>query len=113
MTDRRARLRISGGLGGAVAAAESSFDFNAFKAAFERQDLEAWSSFYSDNAEWVSYRHINPPRSPHILAGREQIEAVLKRLKASEVQLSLSDEVLNPRRSAFCVMCTLPSGIAS
>ena len=93
-----------------MAVAESSFDFNAFKAAFERQDIEAWSSFYSDNAEWVSYRHINPPRSPHVLAGRKRIEAVLKRVKASEVQLSISDEVLNPQRSAFCVMCTLPSG---
>lgn len=97
-------------LGEAVAVVELSFDFKAFKAAFELQDIEAWSSFYSDNAEWVSYRHINPPRSPHVLAGRQQIEAVLKRVKASEVRLSISDEVLNPQRSAFCVMCTLPSG---
>lgn len=93
-----------------VADSGPGFDFNAFKAAHEGQDIEAWLSFYGDNAQWVSYRHANPPRNPHVLTGREQIGAFLKRMKASEVHLSIRDEVLNSQRSAFCVICTLPNG---
>jgi hypothetical protein len=87
-----------------------SFDFSAFKAAYEGQDIEAWLSFYSDKAEWVCYRDANPPRALHVLTGREQIGAFLSRVKANDVHLSISDEVLNPHRSAFCVMRTLPNG---
>lgn len=86
------------------------FDFKAFKAAHERQDVEIWLSFYENKAQWISYRHANPPRDPHVLTGRKEIGAFLKRVKASNVHLSVRDEVLTPQRSAFCVMCTLPNG---
>jgi hypothetical protein len=66
-----------------------TFDFSAFKAAYEGQDIEAWLSFYCDNAEWVCYRHANPPRAPHVLTGREQIAAFLSRVKANDVHLSM------------------------
>ena len=34
-----------------------SFDFAAFKQAFETQDVEGWLAFYDDQAEWLEYRH--------------------------------------------------------
>lgn len=92
-----------------MAFAKPSFDFDAYKAAVESLDIDAWCEFYAANAEWVSYRHTNPPRDPHILTGRLQIKAFLSRVKTNEVRLSISDEVLNRQRSAFCVTCTLPS----
>jgi hypothetical protein len=93
-----------------VVFAKLSFDFGAYKTAVETLNIDAWCSFYAANAEWVSYRHTNPPRDPHILTGSAQIKEFLNRVKANEVRLSISDEVLNPQRSAFCVTCTLPSG---
>lgn len=86
------------------------FDFAGFKRAFESQDVAAWLAFFADGAEWIEYRHSNPPRSPNRMVGREQIGAFLNRVKGSNLKLALSDEVLGPERAAFCVTCTLPSG---
>ena len=44
------------------------------------------------------------------MTGKEAIGAFLRRVKGSNVQLSLSDEVIGPTRAAFCVTCILPSG---
>ena len=49
------------------------FDFRAFKHAFETQDLEKWIGFYAADADWIEYRHNNPPHSPNRMVGREQI----------------------------------------
>ncbi len=86
------------------------FDFDAFKHAFEMQDIAAWLSFYDEGAEWIEYRHSSPPRNPNRMVGREQIGAFLDRVKASNVQLSIQDEVLGPTRAAFCVIVTMASG---
>jgi hypothetical protein len=88
----------------------TSFDFAAFKQAFETQDVEGWLAFYDDQAEWVEYRHKNPPRAPNRMTAKDASGAFLHRVKGSNVQLSLSDEVIGPTRAAFCVTCTLPNG---
>lgn len=88
----------------------SGFDFTAFKRAFESQDIEAWLSFFDNDAEWIEYRHNAPPASPNRMCGKSEIGAFLGRVKSSNVRLVLSDEVLGPTRAAFCVTCTLASG---
>jgi len=87
------------------------FDFNAFKQAFESQDVDAWASFFAEDAQWIEYRHTHPPRSPNRMAGREQISAFLSRVKSSNVSLVITDEIIGPDRAAFCVTCTLEDGI--
>ncbi len=87
-----------------------AFEYAAFRRAFETQDVDAWLAFYADDAEWIEYRHTNPPRSPNRMAGRAQIGAFLGRVKAIGLQLALSNEVLGNDRAAFCVTCTLPDG---
>ena len=91
-------------------ATEPGFDFASFKQAFETQDVERWLAFYDDQAEWLEYRHKNPPRAPNRMIGKDAISAFLHRVKGSNVRLSLSDEVIGPTRAAFCVTCTLPNG---
>jgi hypothetical protein len=85
-----------------------AFDYSAFKRAFETQDVDAWLAFYDDHAEWIEYRHNAPPKSPNVMRGKVEISAFLKRVKASNLILELSDEVLGPTRAAFRVNCTLP-----
>lgn len=33
-----------------------SFDFPAFRAAYEARDAAAWLGFYAEDAEWIEYR---------------------------------------------------------
>jgi hypothetical protein len=88
----------------------NEFDFAAFKQAFVTQDVARWAGFFEDNAEWIEYRHSNPPHSPRRMTGKAQIEAFLSQVKASNVCLAIEDEVVGPTRAAFRVWCTLPGG---
>jgi ketosteroid isomerase-like protein len=97
-------MALSDNLGG------GTFDFAEYKRAFQAQDVDAWLAFYADDAEWIEYRHSNPPRNPNRMAGREEIRAFLNRIKAAGIQIALSDEVLSGTRTAFCVTCILPGG---
>ena len=33
---------------------QTGFDFNAYKKAYESQDIKAWVSFYAKDAEWIA-----------------------------------------------------------
>ena len=88
----------------------ASFNFDAFRKAFESQDIDAWLAFYADNAEWIEYRHNAPPRAPNRMIGKKAIGDFLNRVKGSNVRLSISDEVIGPNRAAFCVTVELSDG---
>lgn len=90
---------------------ENNFDFPAYREAFTTQNVDTWISFYAPGAEWVEYRHTNPPRSPNRMTGRSEIKAFLSRVKDSDVSLSITDEVTGPERAAFCVTVVLADGV--
>ena len=81
----------------------AGFDFTAFRAALETRDVARWLPFYADDAEWLEYRHANPPRSPHVMRGREEIGRFLEEVAASRIELSISNEVLGDARAAFTI----------
>ncbi len=87
--------------------ADPTFDFAAFKRTFENQDVDAWLSFYADDVEWVEYRHNAPPRAPNRMVGKAQIGDFLRRVKASNIGLSIRDEVIADGRDAFRVTAVL------
>ena len=90
--------------------AGTTFDFAAFKRAFENQDVDAWLAFYADDAEWLEYRHNAPPSAPNRMLGKGQIGDFLRRVKASNIKLSIGDEVIGDTRAAFCVTVVMASG---
>lgn len=94
-----------------MSASGRGFDFDAYKQAFVSQDVDEWITFYAPDAEWMEYRHTDPPRAPHRMVGQPDIKAFLSRVKASNVSLAITDEILGPTRAAFCVTCTLPDGV--
>lgn len=49
------------------------FDLEAFVRAAENLDFDAWVACYAPDAQWWEYRHANPPRSPHVMAGASAI----------------------------------------
>lgn len=86
------------------------FDFAAFKDAFERKDAARWAQFYAEDAEWIEYKPSAPPRDPVRMVGRERIAEFLASLERSEIEITLSDEVLGESRAAFSVDVTLADG---
>lgn len=87
-----------------------SFDFDAYKAVFEAADVQPWLAFYADDAEWVEYRHFDPPKAPNVMCGKEQIGAFLTRVAEMGLTLELSREVIGDERIAFACLVTLADG---
>ncbi len=87
-----------------------SFDYAAYRAAFESQDVSRWLAFYADDAEWLEYRHFDPPQAPNVMRGKEQIGAFLKRVAEMGLEIELSREVLGDERIAFACLVTLADG---
>lgn len=90
--------------------AKITFDFEGFRRSFTEQDIERWLDYFAEDAEWVEYRHNAPPRSPNRMIGHAAIGAFLARVKASNIKLEISDEVIGDERAAFMVTCTLSDG---
>jgi ketosteroid isomerase-like protein len=88
----------------------AQFDFDAFRHAFVTQDVEAWSACFAPDAEWIEYRHADPPRAPHRLVGRAAIKDFLMRVRGSNVRLEIEGEIVGSERAAFRVWCTLADG---
>jgi ketosteroid isomerase-like protein len=88
----------------------ATFDFPAFKRAFEAQDVEAWLAFFAPDAEWWEYRPDAPPRSPKITVGREAIRARLTYIAGLGIEQAISDEVIGEERIAFAFLVTMPNG---
>ena len=84
-----------------VGSGHESFDFTAYASAVERKDVPAWSGFFAEDAEWYEYREKNPPRSPNVMRGVDQIRSFLEGVAASPVELRMSHEVLGPSRVAY------------
>ena len=88
----------------------ASPDLKAFLAAFASQNVAAWTDFYADDAEWIEYRHFNPPASPHVMKGKAAIAAHISRIEASDITIDISDVIADGDRAAFCLWVGLASG---
>jgi hypothetical protein len=84
------------------------FDLKAFIRAAETLDAEAWRACYAPNAEWWEYRHTNPPRSPHVMRGADEIFEHLRGVCASPLTISIDSEVPGDTRSAFMLTVMFP-----
>ena len=81
----------------------AAFDFDSFRAALEARDVARWLPFYADDAEWLEYRHGNPPRAPDVTRGRAAIGRYIEEIAASRIALAISNEVLGEHRAAFTI----------
>ena len=86
------------------------FDFAGYRAAFEARDVPRCLAYYADDAEWIEYRHTDPPRAPNVMSGRGQIQTFLERVAALPLTIELSDEVIGKERIAFACIVTLDNG---
>ena len=86
------------------------FDFVAFKRACETKDADAWIEYFAQDAEWVEYRHQDPPQRPHRMAGRDEIETFLRQVAIWPITLTIEDELIDADRAAFRTWVGLADG---
>lgn len=86
------------------------FDLDDFLDAFRAKDLQRWADWYATHAEWVEYRHEDPPRDPHVMRGREEIGAHLAAVCAAPIDIAVDHVVPGTSSAAFMVTVTLPGG---
>jgi ketosteroid isomerase-like protein len=88
----------------------SSFDFEVLRRVYEERDPELAISLYADDAEVRIVDHTNPPSSPFVLRGKEQIAGYLRDGLAREMTHRVQNEVIDENRVAFNVACRYPDG---
>jgi ketosteroid isomerase-like protein len=86
------------------------FDFAGYRAAFEAKDVPRWLEYYADDADWIEYRHTDPPRAPNVMSGRAQIGSFMQRVAELALTLELTDEVIGAERIAFACTVTFDNG---
>src|SRR5215218_5853268 len=89
---------------------ETGFDFAGFKRAIEERDADALTALYADDAEVTIVDHVNQPRAPRVLRGREQIGEFNRDVCGRDMTHHVSDEVVGPGSAAYSEACRYPDG---
>jgi hypothetical protein len=84
--------------------------FDAYQDAVEQLDTERWMSFYADGAEWLEYRHSDPPRSPNHARERGDRRVHARNRRRRHRTGHIEREVVDDRRAAYMLTATLPDG---
>ena len=71
--------------------AGSEFDVEGFLEAMRNKDADAWSDYYAPDAEWLEYRHHNPPHDPRRRDGNVRIHDFLREICADDRHLHVED----------------------
>jgi hypothetical protein len=88
----------------------SRLDFELLRRAYEQRDAELALSLYADNAEVRLVDHNNPPSSPLVLHGKEQISEHLRDVLSREMTHRVENEVIGEDRAALNIACQYPDG---
>ena len=89
---------------------DNGFDFTSFKRACEERDATTWADFYTDDAEWIEYRHLSPPRAPNVMRGKDVITAFIERVCSQPLLFEIEDEIVGDGRAAFRLIVELAEG---
>ncbi len=89
----------------------SRFDFEALSRAAEQRDADSIIGFYADDAEYRRIDRNNPPSSPMVLRGKEEIAEYLRDVFSREMTHRIEREVLGEDRAAFNWACEYPDGM--
>lgn len=85
-----------------------AFDLEEYADAVVGLDAERWLAFYDAEAEWIEYRHADPPRSPHVMCGVEEIGRFLRGVCAAPLAIEVDNLVADDHGAAFTLTVTRP-----
>lgn len=86
------------------------FDLEGLLEAMRNKDADAWSDYFAPDAEWLEYRHHNPPRDPRRMEGNVTIHEFLREVCADERHMHVEDLVAGDDSIWFRRMIRLADG---
>jgi ketosteroid isomerase-like protein len=88
----------------------TTFDAAAFKQAIEERDAAGLLALYAEHAEVRLVDRDNPPRSPRVLQGKDQIRAWIEDICDRDMTHRVEQQVASADRAAFTEACRYPDG---
>ena len=88
----------------------TAFDIEGFRRAYEEWDIETLLGLYADDVEIVQIDRDNPPSSPKVRHGRENLKGMFEHCRAAGVQATVENAVADGHRAAATVTCEFPGG---
>jgi len=88
----------------------TTFDLAGFSRATEERDAAYVLALYADDAEIRVVDRNNPPRSPQIFHGKEEIRPWIEDVFAREMTHKILDPVIGDGRIAMTEACLYPDG---
>jgi hypothetical protein len=70
------------------------FDIAGLLEAMRDRDADRWSDFFASDAQWLVYRHHNPPADPVRLDGNVAVHSYLREVCESDEHLHVEDVVV-------------------
>ena len=92
-----------------AAKAETRFDIEALKRAFEAADADKVLGFYADDFEHLEVDADAPPKAPR-KSGTQFIRDALTGMAGAGVTVHLDNLVVGDNRAACTITCTFPDG---
>jgi hypothetical protein len=71
-----------------------AFDAAGLLAAMRARDAAAWSDYYAPDAQWLVYRHRDPPVDPVRIDGNLAVHSRLREVCASDAHVHVEDLVV-------------------
>jgi hypothetical protein len=90
--------------------ASRTFDWPAFRRAYERFDTEAMRQFVADDIVYTEVDSRTPPSAPRVVEGIEALIAHGDGAAQLGLETRAYDEVLGEKRAAFTAECRYPDG---
>jgi hypothetical protein len=91
------------------ATAETSFDIDALKQAFEASDIDKVLEFYSSDLEHIEIDAGAPPKSPRT-SDFQHIVNALRGAAQAGIKLGMDNVVAGASRAAATITCVFPDG---
>jgi hypothetical protein len=88
----------------------TTFDLERLRRGMEERDADTLLSLYADDAEITEVDAINPPRTPRVLRGKEQIAEHLRDVCARDMTHRLERPVVTADRLAYTEACRYADG---
>jgi SnoaL-like domain len=89
---------------------QGKLDTEALRRAHEDHDWELLTSLYTDGAESITVDKNNPPSSPRVQRGREEIGTFWKEVMGRDKTDGVRNLLEGPDKVSFQVDCLYPDG---
>jgi SnoaL-like domain len=88
----------------------TTFDVDALSRSIEQRDVETQMSLFADDAEVVAYDQSNPPASPAVARGKDEIRKALEDVFSRDMKHRVFGAQANGERGAYGIECEYPDG---